>query len=113
MFAGKVKKSGHGIKSSDISTKSIAVERSEYEETKKLLNEIEKTVEKESKDKRVRVFDTLNETWYNKDDLLKESFDIFVRNHPKERAIFLASQYVKENAISPEKYPEWRFKNRY
>ena len=67
----------------------------------------------------MKVFDCLNERYYEKKDLIKESYDIFVKEtwtglNKKEQhrwAMDLAKQYVRENTILPSQVKQWRKEN--
>ena len=67
----------------------------------------------------MKVFDCLNERYYEKKDLIKESYDIFVKEEwtglkgkdQKRWALDLAKKYVKENTILPSQVKQWRKEN--
>ena len=69
----------------------------------------------------MKVFDCLNERYYEKKDLIKESFDIFFKDGKrwtglkgkelKMWAFDWAEEYVKENTILPSQVKQWRKEN--
>ena len=70
----------------------------------------------------MKVYDMLNGKWYEKKDLLKESFDVFIQDldindfdNEKDRrraAMMKARDYIAENTLTTKKQvKEWEEEN--
>ena len=57
----------------------------------------------------MKVLDMLNYKWYEKEDLIQESYKVFLEDgtRTKKQALKTAKQYVKENSLNEIEVAKW------